>query len=249
MDGKSSRERSCVSDVSDDLTCIGPTVQTENCELHCESNPPTNQTCDPSKFPKNVEVKGFPCKYHFLPAKDWNEAQEDCSDSFDGKLWEPANSMEYSAVIDAAEERVDTKLGVCSWWLGLFNWNYWGVPENIDTYLSSSVITPTSFVAPNHNEPYEGPNGVISNFIRVEDGKDGGAENCVHTTLHWLSWRDKSCLHNLPYICQECAHPCSCNFNGMSFPCGSIIKTKPHCCSNLICDHEGTVVDGEILGD
>ena len=126
-----------------------------------------------------------------------------------------------------------------------FNWND-GTPDSTDAYLSSTVIAPPT-VPPSHGEPSP-RNGVISNFITVHDGQDGGGQNCVHTTFNWLSWRDLPCTSSLPFICQECPPPCSCSYNGVSYPCGSTIERDPHCCSSLVCNMKGIIVKDQLKG-
>merc|ERR1719483_35147 len=121
---------------------------------------------------------------------NWNRAQLFCGMLWNGKLWEPVNAAEYAAVINAAETQANHALGTCRWWLGLFNWND-GSPNSVDAYLSSTVTSPLT-TAPDHDEPIP-RNGVISNFITVTDGNDGGNQNCVHTSFSWQSWRDYFC--------------------------------------------------------
>ena len=246
MVGRSTRDRSCVSDITDELSCIGPTKQVKNCEVACQQISISNQNCHFSKFPHTIRVPHYPCTYNFLPAMDWNEAQQVCGEKFGGKLWEPVNEAEYAAVVNAAESQTNTGLGSCRWWLGLFNWND-GSPDSVDCYLSSTVTAPPT-TAPDHDEPTP-RNGVISNFITVNDGNDNGNQNCVHTFSTWNSWLDDYCTRPNPSICQSCPPPCSCTFNGVSYPCGSIIKRKPHCCSDMICNQQGTITEDEMLGN
>merc|ERR1712106_684431 len=240
--GRSTRERSCVADIVDELSCSGPTKQFRNCESHCGDVRVSNNNCNSAIFPKNVMVPGYPCTYHFLPEKTWNDAQEKCRSAFGGKLWEPANSAEYNAVINAAESQVGSGLGSCRWWLGLFNWND-GSPNSVDAYLSSTVTAPPT-TALDHNEPSP-RNGVISNFITVNDGNDGGNQNCVNTYT-WNTWIDSYCTAELPFICQSCPPPCSCTFNNASYPCGSIVERKPHCCSDMVCNKEGIIEENQL---
>ena len=204
-----------------------------------------NNNCDPSKFPKNVEATDYPCTYNIMPAMDWNAAQGVCSKEFGGKLWEPANEAEYEAVVNAAESQANYALGSYRWWLGLFNWND-GSPDSVDAYLSSTVTAPPT-AAPDHDEPIP-RNGVVSNFITVNDGNDLGTQNCVHTYSTWQYWLDDQCTRKNPYICQTWPPPCNCNLNGVSYPCGTIIKRTPHCCSDMICNHEGTIAD-QMIGN
>ena len=94
--------------------------------------------CDPSTFPTNVKVLGYPCKYHFVdPCATWHDAQTACKNNFFGKLFEPANRAEYAAVLSAAEAQAQSSLGGCRWWLGLFNWNYGS--QNLEESFYSSL--------------------------------------------------------------------------------------------------------------
>ena len=39
MIGRSTRDRACVSDITDELSCNGPTKQVKNCEISCKNIP------------------------------------------------------------------------------------------------------------------------------------------------------------------------------------------------------------------
>merc|ERR1711892_197191 len=256
MSGQSYRERTCSSDINDDLSCSGPTRQVRPCEMeNCPSSSSrgTNcndivEGCDPATFPTNVKVLGYPCKYHFVdPCATWHDAQTACQNNFFGKLWEPANKAEYAAVLSAAEAQAQTSLGGCRWWLGLFNWNY-GAPYSKETFLSS--LLPISATSPYYPEPSPRPNSAISNFITVKDGADNN-ENCVHTKKgNWNLWNDLNCDgKRLNFICQSCPSVCTCQHDGVLYPCGSIIQANAKSCSNLLCTQKGKVVKEQQFWD
>ena len=243
--GKSTRERTCIADITDELGCNGPTKQVKNCEISCEADEMARQMQIKCTL-EQVNVQGYPCTYYFDPKlSNWDEAQQICKDKYKGKLWEPASEAEYSAVVTAVDGQTNGEAGRCSWWLGLFNWND-GTPDSTECYLSSTVTDPPT-APPNHEEPSP-RNGVISSFITVNDGQDGGTQNCVHTRggFGWNQWRDLRCRTGLPFICQSCPPPCSCSFNNVSYPCGSTIKTNPHCCSEMVCNKQGIIEDIQV---
>ena len=238
--GKQTRRRSCEGEVENNLSCVGPTIEVRNCELNCSKE--RRGPCNPNIFPKNVRANG--CSYEFHSLADWTAAQETCKAN-GGKLWEPTSATEYSNVINAAETQANTNLGHCRWWLGFFNWND-GTPDSTDTYLSSTVTSPAT-AAPFHNEPTP-RNGVKSNFITVNDGNDGGTQNCVQTWNSWNYWLDTRCDVQNDFICQKCPPPCSCSFNNVSYPCGSVIKKSPHCCTTTICNKQGVIEENQLRG-
>ena len=130
--GRSTRERSCTADITDDLSCNGPTKQIRNCETSCEANSLQRQQGCPQE---EVNVEGNPCTYHFIPIElSWVTAQAICH-KMGGKLWEPASEAEYSAVVNAVDSQTGGAAGGCEWWLGLFNWNINWLDTSEDAYL------------------------------------------------------------------------------------------------------------------
>jgi len=256
MSGQSYRERTCSSDITDPLSCSGPTREVRPCELEDCSPPASRGTncnvqvegCDTSTFPTNVKVLGYPCKYHFVdPCASWHDAQTACKNNFFGKLFEPANKAEYAAVLSAAEAQAQSSLGGCRWWLGLFNWNY-GAKTSKQTFLSS--LLKKAATGPYYQEPSPQPMSATSNFITVNDGADNN-ENCVHTKRgDWNSWNDLNCDdQRLNFICQSCPSTCNCQHDGALYPCGSIIKSDAESCSHLLCSQEGKVLKEQQFWD
>jgi len=247
MVGTSTRERSCEEDILDELSCTGPTKQVRNCEVECEHEHELEIRNNHCPLVENVKAKGYPCTYHFVNQKlSWDDAQKFCKARYNGKLWEPGTEPEYNAVINTAESKAGKPLGSCQWWLGLFNWND-GSPNSVAAYLSSTVTAPPT-IGPQHNEPSPNDprNGAISNFITVTDGNDSGEQNCVHTSYNWNNWRDHNCILMKNFICQSCPPPCFCSYNNVAYPCGSTIKRNPHCCSDLICNSNGIIVEKQL---
>ena len=256
LSGQSYRERSCVSDISDPVSCSGPTREVKPCELDscpAQDSRGTNCNapvagCDPATYPTNVKVVGYSCKYHFVdPCATWHDAQTACKNNFFGKLFEPANKAEYDAVLAAAEAQAQARLGGCRWWLGLFNWNYG--PHNIEeAFFSSTLSTPAT--GPYYQEPSPQPRSAKSNFIAVRDGTDNN-ENCVHTRAgDWNSWSDLKCDNQrLNFICQSCPATCTCRHDGQLYPCGSVIKVDAKSCSHLVCSMQGRVVEQQQVWD
>ena len=236
--GRQTRSRTCEGPIENNLSCVGPTKEVRNCELNCADT--RQASCNPNSFPKDVQARG--CSYDFHGPKNWNAAQETCKAN-GGKLWEPASETEYEDVVTAAEAKANGYLGNCRWWLGLFNWND-GSPNSVDAYLSSTVTSPPT-TGPLHSEPTP-INGVISSFIKVYDGNDGGSQNCVHTQSGWNHWYDRHCDVNNDFICQKCPPPCTCSFNNILYPCGSKIKISPHCCTTMVCNKEGVIEEQAI---
>ena len=242
----------------DPLSCSGPTREIKPCELEdcplsgvgsngCSS---PVEGCSSDLFPTHVKVLGYPCKYHFVtPCATWHDARMICKNNFFGKLFEPANKEEYAAVLNAAEAEANTKLGGCRWWLGFHNWNYEHQNgRRKETFFSSLLTTPAT--SPYYQEPVPRPEAPTSEFITVDDGSDNN-ENCVHTKRgNWNAWNDLNCDdERLNFICQSCPAECTCQHDGVLYPCGALIRADAQSCSHLMCSAQGRVISKQQFWD